>query len=153
MLAIGRSVFSSRLHSRWPLAAFSTAAAMAATPDGPAPGEDTAALAAGAAARAALAVRTAPARKPVRRVLVPMTPPLRSDRTTGASLSVAARRRKRLGQVGRPREHGPAGPERHRRTDRAMGAAGDPHHDRGGLVVAVGLDAQDGVVPVVAVGG
>jgi len=36
MLAIGRSVFRPRLHSSLPVAAFSTAADHAPTPDGPA---------------------------------------------------------------------------------------------------------------------
>ena len=79
MLAIGRSVFRPRLHSSLPLAAFSTAADLAPTPDGPV--EEAAARAAGAAAPStADAASAVPASRPhtrmVSRPLVPI--PLRS---------------------------------------------------------------------------
>src|SRR6266496_6500433 len=102
MLAIGRSVSRPRLHSSLPVAAFSTAADFAPTPAGPAEaGAAGAAPAVGAvAASAADADRATPASRPVtrtvRRPLAPMAPPLNAHRTTGASLSVAARGRNRL---------------------------------------------------------
>src|SRR6476659_8194599 len=65
MLAIGRSAFRPRLHSSLPVAAFSTAADHAATPDGPAPGDDTAAAArAGATAPSKVAARVTAASNP-----------------------------------------------------------------------------------------
>src|SRR5689334_16009946 len=81
MLAIGRSVFRPRLHSRAPVAAFSTAADRAATPDGPAEVAEVAeADAAGAAApSAADAASAVPASMPNARMssrrLVPMPLP------------------------------------------------------------------------------
>ena len=80
MLAIGRSVFRPRLHSSLPVAAFSTAADHAPTPDGPAAEAVlnlAAARAAGAAApSAADAASAVPASKPhtrmLSRPLVPM---------------------------------------------------------------------------------
>src|SRR5215831_20016669 len=90
MLAIGRSVFSPRLHSSLPVAAFSTAADLAPTPDGPA--EEavlilTMARASGAAASAADAASAVPASRAhtrmLRRPLILMPLPLGSQRTTG----------------------------------------------------------------------
>jgi hypothetical protein len=77
MLAIGRSVFRPRLHSSLPVAAFSTAADRAPTPDGAAEAALIAAEAVVAEARAAgaAAPRTAdaasavPASKPHTRIL------------------------------------------------------------------------------------
>src|SRR5690242_8573060 len=125
MLAIGRSVFRARLHSSLPVTTSWTAADHAPTPAGPllaeaagaaglaeAAGAAGLAEAAGAAGLAGaapaaeagastLAARARPAIKPVTRAvsqpLVPMTLPLRSQQTTGASLSVTARRGKRPG--------------------------------------------------------
>src|SRR5690349_7248208 len=97
MLAIGRSVFRARLHSSLPVTTSCTAADRAPTPAGP---DD--ASAAGAAASTP-ATRAAPAIRPVTRAvsqpLVPMTLPLRSQQTTGASLSVTARGGNRLGLI------------------------------------------------------
>src|SRR5215471_15362590 len=104
MLAIGRSVFRPRLHSSLPVAAFSTAADHAPTPDGPvaaeeaepepeeeaaAEPEETAARAAGAAApRAAEAASAVPASRPhtrmLRRALIPCRSLLDSRRATAA---------------------------------------------------------------------
>src|SRR5215472_10472865 len=91
MLAIGRSVFRPRLHSSLPFAAFSTAADLAPTPEGP---EATVliltvACAAGAAAPSVADTASAvPASKPytrmLRRPLIAMSLPLDSRRTTGA---------------------------------------------------------------------
>ena len=80
MLAIGRSVFRPRLHSSLPVAAFSTAADRAATPDGPA--EVAEADAAGAGAPSTTdAASAVPASRPNARMssrrLVPMALPLR----------------------------------------------------------------------------
>src|SRR6266702_2911933 len=76
MLAIGRSVFRPRLHSSLPVAAFSTAADRAATPDGPA---EEAAARAGAAPSKKVTARAAAASNPhtrtVSRPLVLMTTP------------------------------------------------------------------------------
>jgi hypothetical protein len=82
MLAIGRSVFRPRLHSRAPVAAFSTAADRAATPDGPAPTDDTVAEADAAGAPSTKdAASAVPASMPNARMssqrLVPMPLPLR----------------------------------------------------------------------------
>ena len=64
-LAIGRSVFRPRLHSSLPVAAYSTAADHAATPDGPAAGDDTAAAArGGATAPSKVAARVTAASNP-----------------------------------------------------------------------------------------
>src|SRR2546430_1006065 len=86
MLATGRSVFRPRLHSSLPVAAFSTAADLAATQDGPA--EEAPARAGVATPSAADAASAVPATKPPPRMgsrpLVPMTLPLDSRRTTGA---------------------------------------------------------------------
>src|SRR5215469_1596399 len=73
MLAIGRSVFRPRLQSSWPVAAFSTAADLAPTPDGPA--EEAALIlavacaAGGAATSAADAANAVPASRPQTRML------------------------------------------------------------------------------------
>jgi hypothetical protein len=81
MLAIGRSVFRPRLHSSLPVAAFSTAADHAPTPDGPALGDDTAAAARADAAApgkkvtARAAVASNPHTRTVSRPLVLMTTP------------------------------------------------------------------------------
>src|SRR5512146_1250011 len=107
MLAIGRSAFRARLHSSLPVTTSWTAADHAPTPAGPllaeaagAAGLAGAALAAEAGA-STLAARAIPAIKPVTRAvsqpLVPMTLPLRSQQTTGASLSVTAPSGKRPG--------------------------------------------------------
>src|SRR5690349_19450929 len=103
MLAIGRSVFRPRLHSSLPVAAFSTAADHAPTPDGPAAEaeeaaaamEATVARAAGAAApRVADAASAVPASRPharmLRRALIPCRSLLDSRRATGPSLSLTA---------------------------------------------------------------
>src|SRR5690349_21220388 len=91
MLAIGRSVFRARLHSSLPVTTSWTAADRAPTPAGPLLAEAALAAEAGAST---LAARAIPAIKPVTRAvsqpLVPMTSPLRSQQTTGASLSVTA---------------------------------------------------------------
>jgi hypothetical protein len=85
MLAIGRSVFRPRLHSSLPVAAFSTAADHAATPDGPAEAVVlilAVARAAGAAAPStADAASAVPASRPhtrtLGRALIPMPLPAR----------------------------------------------------------------------------
>src|SRR5215470_3124308 len=160
MLAIGRSVFRPRLHSSLPVAAFSTAADHAPTPDGPA--EETVARAAGAAApRAADAASAVPASRPhtrmLRRALIPCRSLLDSRRATAAKPVTYGTpwqtypRKERL--IGRPREHRAARTQGHPRTDRAVRSAGDPHHDRMGGRIVLGLGAEDGVVAVVTIGG
>src|SRR5690242_9853021 len=119
MLAIGRSVFRPRLHSSLPVAAFSTAADHAPTPDGPV--AETEARAAGAAApRAADAASAVPASRPhtrmLRRALIPCRSLLDSRRATGAKPVTYGNprqtypRKERL--IGRPRGRAapPAGP-------------------------------------------
>src|SRR5690349_11844681 len=100
MLAIGRSVFRARLHSSLPVTTSWTAADRAPTPAGPLLTEAALAAAAGAST---LAARAIPAITPVARAvsqpLVPMTLPLRSQQTTGASLSATARGGNRLALI------------------------------------------------------
>src|SRR6478609_12085416 len=166
MLAIGRSVFRPRLHSSLPVAAFSTAADHAATPDGPvAETEVTEARAAGAAApRAADAASAVPASRPhtrmLRRALIPCRSLLDSRRATGAKPVTYGNprqtypRKERL--IGWPREDRAARTQGHPRTDRAVRSAGDPHHDRTGPAdwrIVLGLGVEDGVVAVVTIGG
>src|SRR6185312_8417156 len=172
MLAIGRSVFRPRLHSSLPVAAFSTAADHAPTPDGPAAEaaeaaamEETVARAAGAAApRAADAASAVPASRPharmLRRALIPCRSLLDSRRATGTKPVTYGNprqtypRKERL--IGPPREDRAARTQGHPRTDRAVRPAGDPHHDRtgpGDCRIVLGLGVEDGVVAVVTIGG
>src|SRR5262245_49068599 len=159
MLAIGRSVFRPRLHSSLPVAAFSTAADHAPTPDGPA---EEAARAAGAAApRAADAASAVPASRPhtrmLRRALIPCRSLLDSRPATGAKPVTYGNpwqtypRKERL--IGRPREHRAARTQAHPRTDRAVRSAADPHHDWRSPGLVLGLNEEDGVVAVETIGG
>src|ERR1700759_4748791 len=122
MLAIGRSVFRPRLHSSLPVAAFSTAADHAATPDGPvAKTEETEARAAGAAApRAADAASAVPASRPhtrmLRRALIPCRSLLDSRRATGTKPVTYGNPRQTY-----PRKERLIGPPREYRVARAMG--------------------------------
>src|SRR6185437_992162 len=164
MLAIGRSVFRPRLHSSLPVAAFSTAADHAPTPDGPAE-EETVARAAGAAVpRAADAASAVPASRPhtrmLRRALIPCRSLLDSRRATGAKPVTYGNpwqtypRKERL--IGWPHENRAARTQGHPRTDWAVRSAGDPHHDRPGPFdsrIVLGLGVEDGVVTVVTIGG
>src|SRR2546421_450822 len=168
MLAIGRSVFRPRLHSSLPVAAFSTAADHAPTPDGPtaeaeeATTEETVARAAGAAApRAADAASAVPASRlhtrMLRRALIPCRSLLDSRRATGAKPVTYGNpwqtypRKERL--IGRPREDRAARTQGHPRTDWAVRSARDPYHDRLCSRIVLRLGVQDGVVAVVTIGG
>src|ERR1700760_842962 len=132
MLAIGRSVFRPRLHSSLPVAAFSTAADHAATPDGPvAETEETEARAAGAAApRAADAASAVPASRPhtrmLRRALIPCRSLLDSRRATGAKPVT----------YGNPRQNVPQEGTTNRLATRRPGRAhaGSPPNRPGGAV-------------------
>src|ERR1700754_1755805 len=168
MLAIGRSVFRPRLHNSLPVAAFSTAADHAATPDGPAAEaeetarEETVARAAGAVApRAADAASAVPASRPhtrmLRQALIPCRSLLDSRQATGAKPVTYGNpwqtypRKERL--IGWPREDRAARTQGHPRPARAVRSAGDPHHDRTAGRIVLGLGVEHGVVAVVTIGG